>query len=109
MFIFYSRFNDSDNSVIVVLHIQKTAGTLFENFLVSNLSPCNCNISSFKNKYGNKLSEINHCNCNRLNRPLESWLFSRQTFGWTCGVHADFTALFVSGCVDNVLDSIESI
>lgn len=60
------------------------------------------------NKYKNKISEINHCNCSRINKLTETWLFSRQTFGWVCGVHADFTALFVSGCVDNVLETIQS-
>ena len=38
---------------------------------------------------------------------LQIWLFSRFSTGWICGLHADFTELYVSGCVDNALDRKE--
>jgi len=37
----------------------------------------------------------------KRDRP-ESWLFSRFSTGWVCGLHADWTEL--SSCVDNELD-----
>ncbi|EYC13189.1 hypothetical protein Y032_0044g1021 [Ancylostoma ceylanicum] len=35
------------------------------------------------------------------------WLFSRYSTGWLCGLHADFTELYVSGCVDRMLNKKE--
>ncbi|EJW82134.1 hypothetical protein WUBG_06956 [Wuchereria bancrofti] len=88
-------FNMSDNDVIVFLHIQKTAGTSFERFLVRHLNvsaPCIC-------RMGKK-----RCTCIGPGLKKKIWLFSRYSTGWVCGLHADFTELFVSGCVDNALD-----
>uniref|UniRef100_A0A183F255 Heparan-sulfate 6-O-sulfotransferase n=1 Tax=Heligmosomoides polygyrus TaxID=6339 RepID=A0A183F255_HELPZ len=34
-------------------------------------------------------------------------LFSRYSTGWLCGLHADFTELYVSGCVDRMLNKKE--
>ncbi|KAK6113963.1 Sulfotransferase family protein [Brugia pahangi] len=91
-------FNMSDNDVIVFLHIQKTAGTSFERFLVKHLNvsaPCIC-------RMGKK-----RCTCIGPGPKKKIWLFSRYSTGWVCGLHADFTELFVSGCVDNALDKKE--
>ncbi|CAB3400572.1 unnamed protein product [Caenorhabditis bovis] len=43
------------------------------------------------------------CNCAR-NERNETWLFSRYSTGWVCGLHADFTELVVNNCVERVLD-----
>ena len=88
----------SSNDVIVFLHIQKTAGTSFERFLVKYLNttrPCDCNMGKKR------------CQCLRPGKAQEFWLFSRYSTGWACGLHADFTELSVSGCVDHVMDKKE--
>lgn len=93
-----NRFNIADNDVIVFLHIQKTAGTSFEKFLVRNLDlvqPCTCQTNRKR------------CKCHRPGSRSEYWLFSRYSTGWMCGLHADYTELAVSGCVDNALDKKE--
>ncbi|KAB1279019.1 Heparan-sulfate 6-O-sulfotransferase 1 [Camelus dromedarius] len=41
------------------------------------------------------------CTCYRPNRR-ETWLFSRFSTGWSCGLHADWTEL--TNCVPGVLD-----
>ncbi|CCD70385.1 Heparan-sulfate 6-O-sulfotransferase [Caenorhabditis elegans] len=87
------RFNKTSNDVIVFVHIQKTAGTTFEKFLVryqQNL-PCKCQ------------AHKKRCNCGRRSSN-ETWLFSRYSTGWVCGLHADFTELVVNSCVQKVLD-----
>ncbi|VDO77951.1 unnamed protein product, partial [Onchocerca flexuosa] len=91
-------FNMSGNDVIVFLHIQKTAGTSFERFLVKHLNvsaPCICHMGKKR------------CTCMGPGPEKKIWLFSRYSTGWICGLHADFTELFVSGCVDNALDKKE--
>lgn len=92
------RFNLSADDVLVFLHIQKTAGTSFEKFLVKHLNinePCVCNMGKKK------------CVCRRPGSSREVWLFSRYSTGWACGLHADFTELYVSGCVEHVIDKKE--
>ncbi|KAJ8933716.1 hypothetical protein NQ314_013846 [Rhamnusium bicolor] len=37
----------------------------------------------------------------------QSWLFSRYTTGWKCGLHADWTEL--TSCVDEKLDELEDV
>ncbi|PIO71204.1 heparan sulfate 6-sulfotransferase [Teladorsagia circumcincta] len=93
-----STFTIAGNDVLVFVHIQKTAGTSFEKFLVRHLNiehPCQCS-------KGKK-----RCSCPRPNKRNEVWLFSRYSTGWLCGLHADFTELYVSGCVDRMLNKKE--
>uniref|UniRef100_A0A8C5AH43 Heparan-sulfate 6-O-sulfotransferase n=1 Tax=Gadus morhua TaxID=8049 RepID=A0A8C5AH43_GADMO len=45
------------------------------------------------------------CTCNRPNRK-ETWLFSRFSTGWSCGLHADWTEL--TNCVPGVLNKKEN-
>uniref|UniRef100_A0A0N5AFX0 Heparan-sulfate 6-O-sulfotransferase n=1 Tax=Syphacia muris TaxID=451379 RepID=A0A0N5AFX0_9BILA len=95
-----NRFDMDENDVIVFLHMQKTAGTSFERYLVRYLNvstPCYC-------RSGKK-----RCQCYRAGKKKGIWLFSRFSTGWVCGLHADFTELYVSGCVDNVLDRKEGV
>ncbi|KAM6985058.1 LOW QUALITY PROTEIN: heparan-sulfate 6-O-sulfotransferase 3-B [Aplochiton taeniatus] len=80
-------FNIKEDDVIVFLHIQKTGGTTFGRHLVRNIrleKPCDC-------KPGQK-----KCTCHRPGKE-ESWLFSRFSTGWSCGLHADWTEL--TNCV----------
>ena len=95
------RFNIDGVDVLVFLHIQKTAGTSFEKFLVSHLNttrPCRCDDTTSK-----------RCKCFRPRTSSEVWLFSRYSTGWQCGLHADFTELFVSGCVERAMNKLESM
>ncbi|CAD6185575.1 unnamed protein product [Caenorhabditis auriculariae] len=90
-------FNMSGKDVIVFLHIQKTAGTTFEKFLVRYLNttePCTCR------------AHKKRCTCPRPNSSNETWLFSRYSTGWACGLHADYTELFVNRCVERSLNKV---
>ncbi|KAI6228162.1 Heparan-sulfate 6-O-sulfotransferase [Aphelenchoides besseyi] len=89
-------FDVDSNDVLVFLHIQKTAGTSFEKFLVSHLNitrPCICN------------DLTKRCRCSRPRSSKEFWLFSRYSTGWYCGLHADWTEM--SGCVERAMDELE--
>ncbi|XP_061571470.1 heparan-sulfate 6-O-sulfotransferase 3-B-like [Cololabis saira] len=81
------RFDIRGEDVMVFLHIQKTGGTTFGRHLVRNIQlerPCECAAGQRK------------CSCHRPG-SAESWLFSRFSTGWSCGLHADWTEL--SRCV----------
>lgn len=89
------QFDMNGHDVMVFLHIQKTGGTSFGKHLVRDLDllrPCSCQ------------RKRKRCDCFRPNRN-ESWLFSRYTTGWKCGLHADWTEL--SACVDVEMDKNE--
>ncbi|KAK2888846.1 hypothetical protein Q8A67_014221 [Cirrhinus molitorella] len=85
-------FDMKGNDVIVFLHIQKTGGTTFGRHLVRNIHlerPCDCRSGQKK------------CTCHRPGKA-ESWLFSRFSTGWSCGLHADWTEL--TNCVPAVMN-----
>lgn len=89
------QFDMNGHDVMVFLHIQKTGGTSFGKHLVRDLDlerPCSCQ------------RKRKRCYCFRPNRN-ESWLFSRYSTGWKCGLHADWTEL--SACVDIEMDKNE--
>ncbi|XP_073470486.1 heparan-sulfate 6-O-sulfotransferase 3 [Aquarana catesbeiana] len=89
-------FNIKGDDVIVFLHIQKTGGTTFGRHLVRNIrleQPCDC-------KPGQK-----KCTCHRPGRK-ETWLFSRFSTGWSCGLHADWTEL--TNCVPSIMEKKDS-
>uniref|UniRef100_A0A3Q2Z012 Heparan-sulfate 6-O-sulfotransferase n=1 Tax=Hippocampus comes TaxID=109280 RepID=A0A3Q2Z012_HIPCM len=80
-------FDIRGDDVMVFLHIQKTGGTTFGRHLVKNIQleqPCECTPGQRK------------CTCHRPGKS-ESWLFSRFSTGWSCGLHADWTEL--TSCV----------
>ncbi|MGH0181337.1 UNVERIFIED_CONTAM: hypothetical protein FKN15_006185 [Acipenser sinensis] len=85
-------FNIKGDDVIVFLHIQKTGGTTFGRHLVRNIlleQPCECRAGQKK------------CTCLRPGKK-ETWLFSRFSTGWSCGLHADWTEL--TNCVPALMD-----
>ncbi|XP_047208589.1 heparan-sulfate 6-O-sulfotransferase 2 isoform X2 [Girardinichthys multiradiatus] len=89
-------FNIKGDDVIVFLHIQKTGGTTFGRHLVRNIQlerPCECHAGQKK------------CTCLRPGKK-ETWLFSRFSTGWSCGLHADWTEL--TRCVPSRMDSRET-
>ncbi|XP_062831629.1 heparan-sulfate 6-O-sulfotransferase 3 [Anolis carolinensis] len=95
------RFDMRGRDVMVFLHIQKTGGTTFGRHLVRNIrleQPCHC-------RPGQK-----RCLCRRPGAggaagegegdgadKGDTWLFSRFSTGWSCGLHADWTEL--TSCV----------
>ncbi|KAK5875176.1 hypothetical protein CesoFtcFv8_027688 [Champsocephalus esox] len=85
-------FKIRGDDVMVFLHIQKTGGTTFGRHLVKNIQleqPCDCMAGQRK------------CTCHRPGRA-DSWLFSRFSTGWSCGLHADWTEL--TSCVPTVMN-----
>ncbi|MBN3323760.1 H6ST2 sulfotransferase, partial [Atractosteus spatula] len=89
-------FNIKGDDVIVFLHIQKTGGTTFGRHLVRNIQlerPCECRAGQKK------------CTCHRPGKQ-ETWLFSRFSTGWSCGLHADWTEL--TSCVPAVMGDREA-
>ncbi|NXR87087.1 H6ST2 sulfotransferase, partial [Hypocryptadius cinnamomeus] len=90
-------FNIKGGDLIVFLHIQKTGGTTFGRHLVRNIQleqPCECRAGQKK------------CTCHRPGKR-ETWLFSRFSTGWSCGLHADWTEL--TNCVPSVVDSKKEV
>ncbi|KAG5896819.1 hypothetical protein JTB14_032061 [Gonioctena quinquepunctata] len=90
-------FDMDSHDVMVFLHMQKTGGTSFGKHLVHDLDlkrPCTCPLSRKR------------CYCFRPHSN-QSWLFSRYTTGWKCGLHADWTEL--TSCVDEKLDELEDV
>ncbi|XP_038862577.1 heparan-sulfate 6-O-sulfotransferase 2-like [Salvelinus namaycush] len=88
-------FNIKGDDVIVFLHIQKTGGTTFGRHLVRNIKlerPCECHAGQKK------------CTCYRPGKR-ETWLFSRFSTGWSCGLHADWTEL--TNCVPSLMNMRE--
>ncbi|XP_070807968.1 heparan-sulfate 6-O-sulfotransferase 2 [Pituophis catenifer annectens] len=86
-------FRIAGDDLMVFLHIQKTGGTTFGRHLVRNIQlaqPCQCRAGQKK------------CTCLRPGKR-ETWLFSRFSTGWSCGLHADWTEL--TNCVPALLDS----
>ncbi|XP_058506619.1 heparan-sulfate 6-O-sulfotransferase 2 [Solea solea] len=89
-------FNIKGDDVIVFLHIQKTGGTTFGRHLVRNIQlerPCECHAGQKK------------CTCYRPGKK-ETWLFSRFSTGWSCGLHADWTEL--TKCVPSRMNTREA-
>ncbi|XP_004860136.1 heparan-sulfate 6-O-sulfotransferase 2 isoform X2 [Heterocephalus glaber] len=85
-------FDIKGDDLIVFLHIQKTGGTTFGRHLVRNIQleqPCECRVGQKK------------CTCHRPGKR-ETWLFSRFSTGWSCGLHADWTEL--TSCVPAMVD-----
>lgn len=93
----YIKFDITSNDVVVFLQIQNAGANFFERLLIEDLdldNPCSCR----------RRRKI--CRCFRPGKK-STWLFSRYTLGWKCGVHPDWTEL--TNCVDRVLDEDEGL
>ena len=82
------RKHDHYQTILVFLHIQKTAGSEFDRAIgrqlsFNNKSSCTCPSSQIR-----RSKILWKCNCIKNG---ESWLISRFSTGWLCGVHADWT------------------
>ncbi|NXK28475.1 H6ST2 sulfotransferase, partial [Arenaria interpres] len=92
---FVPRFNFSAGDLL--RRVGKTGGTTFGRHLVRNIQleqPCECRAGQKK------------CTCHRPGKR-ETWLFSRFSTGWSCGLHADWTEL--TNCVPSVVDSKKEV
>ena len=88
------QFNFSTvKDVIVFMHIPRTSGTTFGRHLVQD----NCSCVD--------VGKIWHCDCRSPGGV--SWLFSRFTNGWPCGLHADLGQL--KPCVDYEMNKHEGV
>ena len=93
------------SGVMVFLHIQKTGGTEFGRHLLflDVGRPCRLVNSRIRLPKGSK--------CYRPGpsgkKNKETWLFSRFSTGWPCGVHADWTELHE--CVEETLNKKEGV
>ncbi|VEL38221.1 unnamed protein product, partial [Protopolystoma xenopodis] len=83
-----------NNTVLAFIHIQKTGGSLYEDRLVR---------SGFINKTCLCTHGTRRCSCR--NSSGNTWIFSRFSTGWSCGLHADFTELIE--CIDHKLTKID--
>jgi hypothetical protein len=88
-------FSIGTHDVMVVLHIQKTGGTVFGRNLVQNLKlqrPC-----EFR---GDNIYECKRPGSNQI------WLYSRFSTGWICGPHSGYTEL--SSCMPDIIRKQEA-
>ncbi|CBY10229.1 unnamed protein product [Oikopleura dioica] len=81
---------NNENHVLVILHVQKTGGTTFNRKLISGLEGDFCELPS--DSIQDKRSNWHHSSCKHPGKN-STWLFSRYTLGWPCGVHPDWTTL----------------
>ncbi|XP_062515175.1 heparan-sulfate 6-O-sulfotransferase 2-like [Corticium candelabrum] len=94
-----------ETDVLVFLHIQKTGGTALELHLLDIQSrvPCVCDGVTYVYSSVETRSP-KRCECPRGEHSSgEQWLFSRFTFSWICGVHADWTQLV--SCVPKIFET----
>ncbi|CAI2738536.1 unnamed protein product [Dicrocoelium dendriticum] len=85
----------TSSTFTLFVHIQKTGGTLLERRLAFGgvqLRPCIC------------FSGIRRCQC-RTKRGI-TWLVSRYSTGWICGLHAGLTEY--SQCINRQLNIFDS-
>lgn len=97
---------DYKKHILAFVHIQKTGGSNFDRNVIKHLlvktnspntwaSACHlvnnrtaASRAFKKNKFKNY-----QCTLRDATGSLKNWYFSRQTFGWICGLHADYSEL----------------
>lgn len=109
---------DPNKHALVFVHIQKTGGSDFDRFLVKNLVIHNnrkaCRFLSeikFFSKFNpdKNIKKFRKFKCesgNSNKTTNHSWYFSRQTFGWSCGLHASLIQL--KSCVNYFYPNLDS-
>ncbi|GFN85949.1 heparan-sulfate 6-o-sulfotransferase 2-like [Plakobranchus ocellatus] len=91
------NFNYNKSDVLVLLHIQKTGGSNWENHMALNLMtdpPPKCRA----------MPDAPHrlmCSC--VNGKGQDWMFNKNCVGWPCGVHPGFMEL--TSCLDRWYDA----
>ena len=107
------NFNYSTDSLIYI-HIQKTGGTSFGKALINGLRHCvELTKTEFSDENGRQAESMKkHCYREESWDPTlpkyknpkmkyDTWLISRLSTGWDCGVHASYTA--TRECLPKVL------
>lgn len=99
----HSNTFNLNRDVLVFVHIQKTGGSNFDRYLIKNLLNKNnqskweqaCTLKSVLIDKSQKKKKFTKFVCARKNliSGEPNWYFSRQTFGWICGLHPDYTEL----------------
>jgi hypothetical protein len=112
---------DINKNVLVFLHMQKTGGSDFDRNIVKHLLIRKGNkwqracLSLYSNskeikktfKKTDKFKKFSCLKDNRIHSFETNWYFSRQTFGWVCGLHPDLTQL--KECVrDKIYPNIDT-
>jgi len=92
-----------NKDTLVFLHIQKTGGSGFDRNIVKNLLVNKNNewrracflksVIENKNKTISKKTKFKNYSCPRNVNNATNWYFSRQTYGWVCGLHSDYSTL----------------
>lgn len=108
--IYNNQSFDPNKHVLVFLHVQKTGGSDFDRAMVKHLQlrksgkyvkaclkskPIEA-VTTHQTNTRFKPQKFKKYQCVR-EKSLENWYFSRQTFGWVCGLHPDITDL--TNCV----------
>lgn len=99
-----TSFNSSGIDTLVFLHMQKTGGTTLGRRFVDDIVHLKCKkVRGKKRSYCPRPLAINS---DRTIAPSHSgtWIFSRYSTGWVCGLHADWTEL--NACVAGKMDEI---
>lgn len=92
---------DIDRHILVFLHIQKTGGSEFDRNIVKHLLVHKgdsqyrkaCVHTAKDSAANNPKEKFKKYSCVRNVNKTQNWLFTRQTFGWACGLHADVSDL----------------
>lgn len=98
-----TTFNSSGTDTFVFLHMQKTGGTTLGRRFVEDIVHLKCKkIKNKKRSFCPRPLAIN----SRDSQPAlpSTWIFSRYSTGWACGLHADWTEL--QACVPEKLNQL---
>lgn len=83
-----TTFNSSGTDTFVFLHMQKTGGTTLGIRLVKDIVHLKC-----EKVPGRKRSQCRRPDIQSDAALPSTWIFSRYSTGWVCGLHADWTEL----------------
>lgn len=98
-------FNSSGVDTLVFLHMQKTGGTTLGRRLVDNIEHHSCEKIPRKKRKRCPRPMVHNTNRDSIQPELPgTWIFSRYSTGWLCGLHADWTEL--QGCVNDKMNEI---
>lgn len=114
-----STFN-TQNHLLAFLHIQKTGGSDFDRAIIHHLQVLNrqkgqwsrgCSESSVVesyDKFKGRRVKFKKYQCRReacSDKSMINWYFSRQTFGWACGLHPNLDQL--KACITTLFPHID--
>jgi hypothetical protein len=102
---------NTTTDLLVFLHIQKTGGSDFDRSIVKNLMSFDKSSQKWRKSCESrqelqKKFKYKKFYCPRditsldKNDFINNWYFSRQTFGWYCGLHVDYAGL--KSCLNEI-------